>query len=64
MNKFLESLTVTANYYNLLLTIKINFNLEPFCLHESLKHLSKLFTQFAIIMIEFYNGIQFLKFIV
>ena len=57
MNKFLESLTVIANYYNLLLTIKINFNLEPFCLHESLKHLSKLFTQFAIIMIEFYNGI-------
>lgn len=57
MNKFLESLTVTANYYSLLLTIKINFNLEPFCLHESLKHLSKLFTQFAIIMIEFYNGI-------
>ena len=57
MNKFLESLTVTANYYSLLLTIKINFNLEPFCLHESLKHLSKLFTQFAIIMIDFYNGI-------
>ena len=57
MNKFLESLTVTANYYNLLLTIKINFNLEPFCLHESLKHLSKFFTQFTIIMIDFYNGI-------
>lgn len=57
MNKFLESLTVTANYYSLLLTIKINFNLEPFCLHESQKHLSKLFTQIAIIMIEFYNGI-------
>ena len=57
MNKFLESLTVTANYYNLLLTIKINFNLEPFCLHESLKHLCKLFARFAIIMIEFYNGI-------
>ena len=57
MNKFLESLTVTANYYSLLLTIKINFNLEPFCLHVSLKHLSKLFTQFTIIMIDFYNGI-------
>ena len=57
MNKFLESLTVTANYYSLLLTIKINFNLEPFCLHVSLKHLSKLFTQFTIIIIEFYNGI-------
>ena len=57
MNKFLESLTVTANYYSLLLTIKINFNLEPFCLHESQKHLSKLFTQFTIIMIDFYNGI-------
>ena len=57
MNKFLESLTVTANYYSLLLTIKINFNLEPFYLHESLKHLSKLFTQFTIIMIDFYNGI-------
>ena len=57
MIKFLESLTVTANYYSLLLTIKINFNLEPFCLHESLKHLSKLFTQFAIIMIDFYKGI-------
>ena len=57
MNKFLESLTVTAYYYNLLLTIKINFNSEPFYLHESLKHLSKLFARFTIIMIEFYNGI-------